>query len=277
MKLVSDVDVRGKRVLVRVDFNVPLHPATGDIADDSRIRASLRTINYLVEQGARVILCSHLGRPDGKIVDGLRLAPIAVRLSQLLSRPVAALAESVGPQVEKRVGDLGPGGVLMLENIRFHPGEEVNDPALAQALARLADIFVNDGFGVSHRAHASTVGVARLLPSVAGLLLEKEVSALGQLLSQPGRPFAAILGGAKVKDKIGVLENLLHRVDKLLIGGGMAATFLRAQGVAVGTSGIEADRIDLVGGILDQAQERGVAAFLPQDVVVAPSPPDPTA
>jgi phosphoglycerate kinase len=277
MKLVSDIDVRDKRVLVRVDFNVPLHPTTGDIADDSRIRASLPTINHLVAQGAKVILCSHLGRPDGKIVAGLSLAPIAVHLSHLLSRPVAALAESVGPQVEERAGGLGPGDVLMLENIRFHPGEEKNDPALAQALARLADIFVNDGFGVSHRAHASTVGVARLLPSVAGLLLEKEVSALGRVLSHPGRPFAAILGGAKVKDKVGVLENLLHRVDKLLIGGGMAATFLPAGGGAVGSSGIEPDRLDLVRGLLDQAQEQGVAVFLPQDVVVAPRPPDPTA
>ncbi|MEK7848204.1 MAG: phosphoglycerate kinase, partial [Chloroflexota bacterium] len=196
-------------------------------------------------------------------------------LSQLLGKPVVSLTESVGPQVEEKVRALAPGGVLMLENIRFHPGEEKNDPALAQALARLADVFVNDGFGVSHRAHASTVGVARLLPAVAGFVLEKEVSALGQLLSRPAHPFAAILGGAKVRDKIGVLENLVTRVDKLLIGGGMAATFLHAQGVGVGTSPIEADRLDLVRKVMDEARQRKVAVLLPQDVVVAPSPPRP--
>ena len=276
MRTVRDIDIRGKRVLVRVDFNVPFDPHTGDIADDSRIRASLPTIDYLLSQGARVILCAHLGRPAGQVVEALRLTPIASRLAQLLGRPVAAQQESVGCNIERAINSLGPSEIAMLENIRFQPGEEKNEPALARDLARLADIFVNDGFGVSHRAHASTVGVARLLPSVAGFVLEKEVSALGHVLHDPGHPFATILGGAKIRDKIGVLDNLLQRVDKLLIGGGMAATFLWAQGIAVGTSGIEADRLDFARDILARAQASGIPVFLPQDVVVAPGPPDPS-
>ena len=276
MRTIRDIDVRGKRVLVRVDFNVPLDPQTGDIADDSRIQASLPTIEYLIVQGAKVILCAHLGRPSGQVVEALCLAPIASRLTQLLGRPVNALQESSGSDVERATGRLKPGELAMLENIRFQPGEEKNDPILARDLAHLADIFVNDGFGVSHRTHASTVGVARLLPSVAGFVLEKEVSALSHVLHDPAHPFVTILGGAKVRDKIGVLDNLLQGVDKLLIGGGMAATFLQARGIAVGTSRIETDRLDSARDIMERAQASGVGLFLPQDAVVAPDPSDST-
>ena len=266
---VRDVDVRGKRVLERVDFNVPLDKATGAITDDARIRAALPTIRYLLEQNARLILCSHLGRPDGKVVEKLRLKPCAVRLSELLGQPVAMAPDCVGPQAEAAVAALEPGQVVLLENLRFHPEEEANDPAFAKALASLGDVYVNDAFGTAHRAHASTEGVAHYLPAVAGLLMEKEIDYLGRALEAPERPFVAIIGGSKVSDKIGVLENLLGKVDSLLIGGGMANTFLLAQGFGVGQSLVEADKLDLARDILAKAMAAKVRLLLPVDVVVA--------
>ncbi|HEX78050.1 MAG TPA: phosphoglycerate kinase [Dehalococcoidia bacterium] len=267
-KTVKDVDVGGKRVLVRVDFNVPL-AQDGTISDDTRIQACLPTINYLVAQRARVILCSHLGRPKGRVAEELRLAPVARRLSQLLGQPVAVARDCVGPEAEAAAAQLKDGEVLLLENLRFHPEEEANDPGFAQALARLADLFVNDAFGASHRAHASVVGVAEQLPAVAGLLMEKELEALGKAVEDPARPLAAIIGGAKVSDKIGVLENILDRIDALLIGGGMAATFLKAEGYEVGASAVEEDRLEPIKGLIHRARCRGVRLLLPSDVTVA--------
>ncbi|MFQ5813595.1 MAG: phosphoglycerate kinase [Anaerolineae bacterium] len=263
-KTVRDVEVEGKRVLMRVDFNVPL--AEGKVTDDTRIRAVLPTINYLLEHGAKVILMSHLGRPKGKVVDDLRLDPVAERLSELLNRPVRKLDDCVGPEVEAAVAEMQSGDVILLENTRFHPGEKANDPAFARKLASLADVFVNDAFGAVHRAHASTVGVAEHLPSVAGFLMEKEITFLGQALAAPKHPFVAILGGAKISGKIGVIENLLTKVDGLLIGGGMANTFLKAQGHEVGQSLVEDDSLDVAGETLERAGER---LALPVDVVVA--------
>ena len=263
-KTVRDVEVAGKRVLVRVDFNVPL--AEGRVADDTRIRAALPTINYLLQHGAKVILMSHLGRPKGKVLDELRLDPMAERLSELLDRPVRKLDGCVGPKVEAAVAEMQPGDVILLENTRFHPGEKSNDPAFARKLASLADIFVNDAFGAAHRAHASVVGVAEYLPAVAGFLMEKEITFLGQALTAPKHPFVAILGGAKISSKIGVIENLLTRVDGLLIGGGMANTFLKAQGHEIGQSLVEDDSLDVAGKTLERAGEKLV---LPVDVVVA--------
>jgi phosphoglycerate kinase len=222
-KTIRDVDLRGKRVLVRVDFNVPLEGER--ITDDTRIRAALPTIRSLIEQGAKVVLMSHLGRPDGKVVEGLRLAPVARHLQSLLGQPVAMAPDCTGPQVEAAVQALPAGGVLLLENLRFHPEEEANDPQFARELAALADVYVNDAFGTAHRAHASTEGVAHDLPAVAGLLMERELSVMGRALVRPERPFVAIIGGKKVSDKIGVLNNLLQRADRLLIGGAMANTF----------------------------------------------------
>jgi phosphoglycerate kinase len=263
-KTVRDVEVEGKRVLVRVDFNVPL--AESRVADDTRIRAALPTINYLLEHGAKVILMSHLGRPKGKVVDELRLNPVAERLSGLLDRPVRKLDDCVGPEVETAVAEMQPGDVILLENTRFHPEEKSNDLAFARKLASLADIFVNDAFGAAHRAHASVVGVAEYLPSVAGFLMEKEIAFLGQALTAPAHPFVAILGGAKISSKIGVIDNLLAKVDALLIGGGMANTFLKAQGREVGQSLVEDDSLDVAGETLERAGEKLV---LPVDVVVA--------
>ncbi|HOQ30048.1 MAG TPA: phosphoglycerate kinase, partial [Armatimonadota bacterium] len=227
-KTVRDVDVAGKRVLVRVDFNVP-QDESGQITDDTRIRAALPTIQYLVDHGARTILVSHLGRPKGAD-DKLRLDPVAARLQELLGRPVQKANDSIGPEVQEQAAKLQDGDVLLLENVRFYKEEEKNDPEFARALASLADLYVNDAFGTAHRAHASTEGVAHLLPGVAGFLMEKEIDYLGRVLESPERPFVAILGGAKVKDKIGVIENLLPKVDALLIGGAMAFTFVKAQG-----------------------------------------------
>jgi phosphoglycerate kinase len=266
---VSDLDVSGKRVLVRVDFNVPMDESSGAITDDSRIRATLPTINYLVSHGAKLILCSHLGRPKGKAVDSLRLAPVGRHLAQILGRPVRTAEDSIGERVEKEVGKLGNGEILLLENIRFHPGEEANDPAFAQALARLADIYVNDAFGAAHRAHASTVGITRYLPAVAGFLLKKEVETLGGILASPPRPFATIVGGAKVSDKIEMIENIMGKVDSFLIGGGMAATFLKARSYQVGASLVEDDRLDLSLRLMQDMEKRGVRCLLPVDVVVA--------
>lgn len=270
-RTVRDVDVAGRRVLVRVDFNVPLDPR-GRVADDRRIRESLPTLRDLLERGAAVVVMSHLGRPGGRVVEALRMAPVGERLAQLLGRPVHVLRDCVGPEVEAVVARLQPGEVALLENLRFHPGEEANDPEFARALARLGDLYVNDAFGTAHRAHASTVGVAAHLPAVAGLLMEKEIRYLSRLLEGPDHPFVAILGGKKVSDKIGVLRNLLTRVDAVLVGGGMAYTFLRAQGYGVGRSVVEEDKLDLARDLLDLARQRGVEFVLPEDVVAAERP-----
>jgi phosphoglycerate kinase len=264
---VRDVDVAGKRVLVRVDFNVPLD-REGHIADATRIREALPTINYLRERGARVVLMSHLGRPDGQVRENLRLAPVAAELGRLLGSPVACAPDCVGPEAEAAVDALGPGDVLLLENLRFHPEEEANDAAFARQLARLGDLYVNDAFGTAHRAHASTEGVTHYLPAVAGLLMERELEAFARILEHPERPLAAIIGGAKVSSKIGVLEHLLGKVDRLLIGGGMACTFLKAQGKEVGRSLLEADRVPLAQDLLARADAAGVAVLLPVDAVI---------
>jgi phosphoglycerate kinase len=264
---IKDLDARGKRVLVRVDFNVPLED--GKVTDDSRIRASLPTIRHLVSQGARVILASHLGRPDGKVQDGLRLRPVAERLTQLLRQNVPVTGDALGVGTEDAVKRLRPGEVLLLENLRFHPEEEKNEAGFAKALAALADLYVNDAFGAAHRAHASTVGVAKLLPAYAGLLMEREINALSGLLEDPQHPFAAIVGGAKVSGKLKVLDNLVSKVDLLILGGGMANTFLLAQGKTVGKSLAEHDMIDQAKRVLAEADKRSVRVILPVDVIVA--------
>ncbi|HYH12701.1 MAG TPA: phosphoglycerate kinase [Thermomicrobiales bacterium] len=266
---IRTADVAGKNVLVRVDFNVPLDD--GAIADDTRIRAALPTITWLVDHNARVILASHLGRPGGKVVDELRLHPVAERLSSLLDRPVAAMSTITGSDVTNAVDSMSDGDIVLLENLRFDPGEEANDSDFAQELAELADIYVNDAFGSSHRAHASTEGVANCLPAYIGFLVEHEIENLTRLLESPERPFVAIIGGAKVSDKIGILERLLDRVDTILIGGGMANTFLKAQGIEVGTSLMEEDQLDTARTILEKAEQQGVEIVLPTDVVVADS------
>lgn len=268
LKTVRDVDVRGRRVLVRVDFNVPLSP-DGEITDDTRIRAALPTIRHLVEEGARVVLCSHLGRPKGKVDPRYSLRPCAVRLGQLIGREVRIAEDVTGPSARALSAGLRNGDVLLLENLRFDPREEANDPGFARELADLADLYVNDAFGTAHRAHASTAGVAAYLPAVAGFLLQKEVDVMGKALANPDRPFLAILGGAKVSDKIGVIENLLGKVDRLLIGGGMANTFLRALGYGTGKSLVEEDKVDLARTLLEKAKERGADLWLPEDLVVA--------
>jgi phosphoglycerate kinase len=266
-KTIRDVDVHGKRVFVRVDFNVPLED--GRITDDTRIRETLPTIRYLLDQGAAVILASHLGRPKGKPVDSMRLTPVANRLSELLGRPVTMAPDAIGPEVERLARDLKPSDVLLLENLRFHPEEEANDPAFARKLASLADLYVNDAFGSAHRAHASTAGIAAYLPAVSGLLMGRELAALGGVLHDPKRPLAALIGGAKISTKIGVLQNLLDVADEFLIGGGMANTLLKAEGKEVGSSLVEDDKLDVARGFLSAANERGRAVYLPSDVVVA--------
>jgi phosphoglycerate kinase len=265
---IRDIEVSGKRVLVRVDFNVPIDDKTGDITDDSRIRATLPTIDYLVDHEAKVILCSHLGRPGGKVVDKLSLAIVARRLSQILRQPVAVAKDCIGPEIEKTVASLESGDVLLLENLRFHSDEENGSASFAQALARLGDIFVNDAFGTSHRAHASIVGVTRYLPAVAGLLLEKEINSLGSVLENPPRPFGLLIGGAKVSDKVGMLDNIMGKVDSILIGGGMAATFLKAKSYEVGLSLID-DSLDTAARLMERAARNGVRLILPDDVMVA--------
>jgi phosphoglycerate kinase len=266
---VRDVEVNGKKVLVRVDFNVPVDARTGAITDDSRIRAALPTIKYLIEHNARVILMSHLGRPKGKVDNEMRLEPVAQRLSQILGQQVGVAMDCIGPEVEKSVETLKAGDVLLLENLRFHPEEEAGDEDFARALARLGDVFVNDAFGTSHRAHASIAGITHYLPSVAGLLLEKEINTLGGLLKNPSRPFIAVFGGAKVSDKVGMLNNIMSKVDGLLIGGGMAATFLKAGGCDVGRSLVEAESVDTAAELMKQAAKSDVRVILPVDVVVA--------
>ena len=266
-KTVRDIDVKGKRVFVRVDFNVPIKE--GKVGDDTRIRAALPTIQYLLENGAAVILASHLGRPKGGPDPKYSLKPVADYLAGLLGKPVAFAADCVGAPAEAAAQALKPGDVLVLENTRFHPEEEKNDPAFAKGLAELADVAVNDAFGVSHRAHASVEGITKFLPMVAGFLMEKELDFLGRAVTDPARPYAAIIGGAKVSDKIGVIANLLTKVDVLLIGGGMANTFFAAQGYSVGKSLVEPDKIPLAKDLIAQAKERGVTLLLPTDVVAA--------
>lgn len=265
---VRDVDVSGKRVLVRVDFNVPVD-VQGAILDDTRIRASVPTIAYLREHGARIVLVSHMGRPKGGPDPALSLRVAAVRLAQLLSADVTMAPDAVGPSVEQMVLDLQPGQVLMLENVRFHPEEEYNDQAYARQLARLGDLFVNDAFGSAHRAHASTTGVAAYLPAVSGFLLEKEIDYLSRVLESPERPFAAVVGGAKISTKTAVLSALVRHVNILVLGGAMACTFLKAQGHAVGDSLVEDDQLDAVRALVAQARERDVNLLLQHDAVVA--------
>jgi phosphoglycerate kinase len=264
---IRDADVAGKRVLVRVDFNVPL--ADGKVQDDSRIRASIPTIVALVQAGAKVILASHLGRPNGKVTDSLRLRPVGQRLTELLRRNVPVTGDALGIGTEDALKRMRPGEIVLLENLRFHPEEEANDPGFAATLASYADIYVNDAFGTAHRAHASTVGIAKHLPAYAGLLMERELTMLSRLLESPERPFAAILGGAKVSGKIDVIDNLLTKVDLLVLGGGMANTFLLAQGKTIGKSLAEPDRVEDARRILATAEKNKVRVVLPVDVIVA--------
>jgi len=266
-KTVRDIDAAGRRVLVRVDFNVP-QDAEGNITDDTRIRAALPTLQYLIDQGAKTILVSHLGRPKG-VTDSLRMDPVARRLSELLGRTVTKVNDCIGQEVALAVSRMQNGDILLLENVRFYKEEEKNDPDFARNLASIADIYVNDAFGTAHRAHASTEGVAHLLPAVAGFLMEKEIGYLGRALSNPERPFVAVLGGAKVADKIGVIENLISKVNSLLIGGGMAFTFLKALGKEIGKSLLDADSLDLARELMEKAKQAGVAFALPVDVVAA--------
>ena len=267
-KTIKDIDLKGKRVLIRVDFNVPLDESL-NITDDMRIRGAIPTIKYALDKGAKVILMSHLGRPDGQVKEELRLAPVAKRLRELLNRPVTALKDCIGDDVQKAVAAMKPGDVILLENLRFHPEEEANDPKFAKELASLGDVFVNDAFGTAHRAHASTEGVTHYLPSVAGFLLEKEIEYLGNTVDNPKRPFVAILGGAKVKDKIKVIDNLLNKVDALLIGGGMAYTFLKVQGLTIGSSKLDKDGLDTAKSALEKAAKKKIPILLPIDHVVA--------
>ncbi|RMH54670.1 MAG: phosphoglycerate kinase [Candidatus Hydrogenedentota bacterium] len=267
-KTIREIEVDGRRVFVRVDFNVPVE--NGEVTNDKRIRATIPTINYLKEHGARIILASHLGRPKGERKPEFSLAPVAKRAEEILGTPVKFVEDCIGPEVEKAAAELENGEILLLENLRFHKGETKNDPEFARALAKSAELYVNDAFGTAHRAHASTVGVPALLkPAVAGFLIEAELKYLGEALSNPKRPFVAILGGAKVSDKIPVIESLLEKVDALLIGGGMAFTFLKAQGYDVGRSLLEEDQIEMARGFLKKAKERRVKLLLPVDVVVA--------
>ena len=265
---IRDLDVKGKRVFVRVDYNVPMDKA-GNITDDTRISATLPTLTYLLKQGASLILGAHFGRPKNGPTPEFSLAPVAKHLSSLLGKEVKFASDCVGPVAEAAAQALQPGEVLMLENLRFHPEEEKNDPAFAKGLAALADVVVNDAFGVSHRAHASVEGITKFLPAVAGFLMEKELDFLGRAVTNPERPYVAIIGGAKVSDKIGVIANLLTKVDALLIGGGMANTFIAAQGYSVGKSLVEPDKIPLAKDLIAQAKASGVKLLLPSDVVVA--------
>lgn len=274
LKSVKDLDVKGKRVLVRVDYNVPMEK--GVVTDDTRVRGSLPTLTHLIQNGARVILISHLGRPKGAPNPKYSLAPVAQHLSQILKRPVAFAPDCVGPLAETAVKNLRDGDVLLLENLRFHGEEEKNDPAFSKSLAGLADLFVQDAFGAVHRAHASTAGVPKLLPSAAGFLLLKELEFLGRVKDNPAKPFLAIVGGAKVSDKIEVLEKLLDKVDSLVIGGAMAYTFLKSLGFTTGKSLVEADKVETAKNLLTRAEAKGVKVLLPKDhlVVTAIDAPD---
>lgn len=264
-KTVRDIDVAGKKVLVRCDFNVPLDGETGTITDNRRIRAAIPTIQYLIDHNAKVILCSHLGRPKGEANPKYSLKPVAEELSKLLGKEVKLAKDVIGENAQKLTSEIKEGEVVLLENVRFHKEEEKNDPEFAKKLASFAEIYVNDAFGTAHRAHASTAGVADYLPAVSGFLIEKELEFLGSSLENPERPFVAILGGAKVSDKIGVIENLIEKVDTLIIGGGMAYTFYKAQGHHIGTSICEEDKLDLATSLLKKAEEKGVKLLLPVD------------
>lgn len=266
-KTLHDYELQGKVVFCRVDFNVPMKD--GAITDETRIKAAIPTIQYLKEQGAKVLLASHLGRPKGEVVEELRLAPVAKRLGELLGQEVQAVKEAHGSEVEKAVSSMNNGDIAVLENVRFYPGEEKNDAELAKAFANVADLYVNDAFGAAHRAHASTEGIAQYLPSAAGFLMEKELDVLGKALETPERPFTAVIGGAKVKDKIGVIDHLLDKVDNLIIGGGLAYTFVKAQGHEVGKSLLEEDKIDLAKQFMQKAKDKGVNFYMPEDVIVA--------
>ncbi|NPC94215.1 phosphoglycerate kinase [Bacillus sp. WMMC1349] len=266
-KSVKDIDVKGRVVFCRVDFNVPMKD--GKVTDETRIRAAIPTIQYLTEQGAKVLLASHLGRPKGQVSEELRLTPVAARLGELLGKEVKKADEAYGDAVKAQISEMKDGDILVLENVRFYAGEEKNDPELAKAFADLADVYVNDAFGAAHRAHASTAGIAEHLPAVAGFLMEKELEVLGKALSNPERPFTAIIGGAKVKDKIGVIESLLDIVDNLIIGGGLAYTFVKAQGHEIGNSLLEEDKIELAKSFMERAKEKGVNFYMPTDTLVA--------
>ena len=267
-KSIEDVNVKGKRVFVRVDFNVPM--ADGQVSDDTRIRAAIPTIKYLVEQGAKVILASHLGRPKGEVNEDMRLTAAGARLEELIGKPVKKLDESIGEAVEKVVNEMEEGDIVLLENVRFHKGEEKNDEELSKAFAKLADVYVNDAFGAAHRAHATTEGITKFVDvAVSGFLMQKELDVLGKALSAPERPFTAIIGGAKVKDKIDVIDNLLDKVDNLIIGGGLAFTFVKAMGHDVGKSLLEEDKIDLAKSFIEKAKEKGVNFYMPMDAVVS--------
>lgn len=266
-KTMKDMQLEGKRVFCRVDFNVPMED--GNVTDDTRIRAAIPTINYMIAQGAKVILASHLGRPKGEVNEDMRLTAVGEKLAELIGKPVTKLDSSIGKEVEETISTMKNGDIVLLENVRFHAGEEKNDAELAKQFAELADLFVNDAFGAAHRAHSSTAGIAQYIPAVSGLLLEKELDILGKALSEPDRPFTAIIGGAKVKDKIGVIDHLLDKVDNLIIGGGLSYTFARAQGHEIGDSLLEEDKIDLAKSFIQKAKEKGVNLYLPIDVVVA--------
>lgn len=267
-KNVTQIDVRGRKVLLRCDFNVPQDKATGAITDDKRIRAALPTIRYLLDHGAAVIACSHLGKPKGEWKPALTLAPVAERLSELLEMPVTFCRDIIGEDARAKAAAVKPGEMILLENLRFEKGEEKNDPDFAKALADMAEIYVSDAFGTVHRAHASTAGVAEFLPAVSGFLIGKELEIMGKALEEPARPFVAILGGAKVSDKIAVIENLLTKVDKILIGGGMAYTFINALGYEVGDSLLEADKVSFARDMIERAKALGVEFLLPVDTVV---------
>lgn len=265
---VRDIPVKGRKVLLRADLNVPLDPSTMSITDDSRIRATIPTIDYLLDNGASIIICSHLGRPGGKLIPELSLRRVAERLSEILREPVPLTKDCVSPEVTSSARRLVSGEIMMLENLRFHIEEEHNDAGFARHLASLADVYVNDAFGTSHRAHASIVGVPKYLPGVAGLLLEKEITSLGKVLEDPARPFSILLGGAKISDKVGLLENIMDKVSYVLIGGGMAATFLKAMGYEVGPSLIDGS-LDIAARIIERSRRNGIELILPEDVVVA--------
>jgi phosphoglycerate kinase len=266
-KSVREVDVAGKKVFVRVDFNVPLE--NGAITDDTRIRETVPTIKYLIEKGAKVILASHLGRPKGEVVEELRLTPVAARLSDLLGKQVNKADEVVGASVQAKVDAMKNGDVLLLENVRFHPGEESNDEGLAKAVAQLADLFVNDAFGAAHRAHASTEGIAHHIPAVSGLLMEKELEVLGKALHNPERPFTANVGGSKVKDKIDVINKMIEIADNIIIGGGLTYTFLKAQGKEIGKSLLDNSKLEQSLGFIEKAKQLGKNFYIPVDIVVA--------
>lgn len=266
-KSVKDIEVKGKRVFVRVDFNVPMEE--GKVTDDTRIRAALPTIQYLIDEGAKVILASHLGRPKGEVKDELRLTAAGERLAELLNKRVQKLDESVGEHVKAAIDAMQQGDVVLLENVRFHAGEEKNDAELSKQFAALADIYVNDAFGAAHRAHATTAGIAEYLPAVSGFLMQKELDVLGKALANPERPFTAIIGGSKVKDKIGVINHLLEKVDNLIIGGGLSYTFTKAQGHEIGKSLLEEDKIELAKTFMQKAKDNGVNLYMPVDAVVA--------